>query len=109
MNISELLRQAFVGTNILYLTITSNTDPFDKLAKNNIIDNKNLRQTSTAIGIIGIAGSIIVCGIILATTKDARKRNEAKSHFVTKGVIAVIIFAFIWLIGQIMSITTQLV
>lgn len=103
---------------IVMLSLDIDTDPFKLInGKNNgIADNKQLKGTASSfygllsvVGIIGIILSIIICGILIYSKKDAKKRQEAKEQLLFKFIIAILIFSFSWIIGVVLKITINFV
>lgn len=93
---------------IVVATKLADKNPFDELhGKMNVESNesefKGMASSfyilMTVIGIIGLAGTIIFCGIKLAASKNSSDRAEIKKQLMFKSAIAIVLFAFPFFVG----------
>ena len=99
---------ARVTTRMLMLSTLDNKNPFEQLhgkmsVEKNAEQFKGLSGSTyrllLVLGIIGLAGTLIVSMLSLALSKNSSNRAEVKRKLLFKSAVAVVLFAFPFFVG----------
>lgn len=111
-----MVQLAGVRNTVWQCLLEMDMDPFSYIKKNDVSDNEAIRGTGAsayqllmAVAIVGLAVTIVICGIRYGLGKKGKSLEEAKHRFLIEVLIGSCIFGFIFLTGTVMTIINNFV
>lgn len=99
----------------VFLKTKIKQNPYDYISKNSISNDGIMRNTANSwyslmqtVSGLGMVITIMVCGLVLAFTKNPQKREEVKKKLIVKAGVFIIICAFAWFVGTIFSAVNKM-